>query len=149
MITITDIYVSYEGIKYKHGLLLKDLRWVGLLKDLFPVRCALSWWGGQSLAGRTSPSVKRTTQILCLPIRHYLVLPQGYLPEADPGISSFGQLSHLLLNAIQGSQNNHLWSFHSLPGSAWAGGNLAESGQIGGMSKILVNPTQIFNHHSA
>ena len=67
---------------------------------------ALSLWGGRSLAGRTSPSVKRTTQIFCLPNRHCLGLPQGYLPEADPGISSFGQLSNLFLNAIQGSQNH-------------------------------------------
>ena len=38
------------------------------------MRRTLSWWGGRSLAGRASPSVKRTTQTLHLPIQHLEIL---------------------------------------------------------------------------
>ena len=38
MITITDNYMKNEGIKYRHGLLVKDLWWVGSLQDLFSVK---------------------------------------------------------------------------------------------------------------
>ena len=81
-------------------------RWVGLLQDLFPVMSVFSLWGGRSLAGQASPSVKHTTQIVYLPIRHHLVLvlPQGFLPEAVLGISSFDQFSNWFPDAIQGTQ---------------------------------------------
>ena len=87
--------------------MVKVEKWVGSLQDQFPVRGVLSWWGGRSLAGRASPSVKHTTQILYLPIRYLLVLPQGFLPEAVQGISSFDQFSNLFLNAILGIRIRH------------------------------------------
>ena len=37
--------------------------------------------------------------------------------------------------------------FHCLPDSAWADGNLAEAaGEDGGITKIKVNPTQVYEH---